>query len=340
MQKKDTCFHSLNAFVLFSVIFLLFANLQGISQPGIKSMEWGSNLKINLRLTNDSSYTLNVDTLHQTDHTIGSRTTKYTHYPARLSSEFVNQLEQIKIDSLHVSSDSTAVPPAVTLWSSLHHLIGGEWAHFMNTILFALEKNYLQLTAPLMRRPSTNWKPRPMTESYKRTRKWDYYVPVNQRLAQKEYKIQQQNDKLGALKDVPNEFIELFMETSNREYERLKERNEKDKIAKIDLVKLLVGAKYLSTVQIDFIKTMVMKAINEHSKKELPSVIIFNNFNAAVAMSLNENGYKVEKITFNDRNISEKQRQERENAIKTIVDNINKTNKELFKKRLESYYSD
>ncbi|MFW5963008.1 MAG: hypothetical protein ACOCRW_01315 [Bacteroidota bacterium] len=314
----------------------------GQSQPGIKSMEWGSNLKINLQLTNDSSYTLNVDTLYQTDQTVGRRSKKYTHYPARLSEEFITQLEQIEIDSFNVSDNKTSDVDVTgaTLWSSLHHLIGGEWAHFTNTILYALEKNYLQLKAPLMKRPETNWRPSPMTESYKRTRKWAYYVPVDQRLAQKEYKIQKKNDELGALKDVPNEFIELFLETNNREYGRMKERNEKEQIAKIDLVKLLVGAKYLSTVQIDYIKTMVMKAINEHSKKELPSIIIFNNFNAAVAMSLNENGYKAEKITFNDKNIPETQRQEREKAIRTIVDNINKTNKELFKKRLESYYTD
>ncbi|MFP4605633.1 MAG: hypothetical protein ACLFNJ_09690 [Bacteroidales bacterium] len=327
---------------LMSLFFMLLGISTGQCQPGIKSMEWGSNLKINLQLTNDSSYTLNIDTLHHTDQTVGRRAKKYTHYPARLSEEFITQLEQIEIDSFNVSDNKTSTVDAsgVTLWSSLHHLIGGEWAHFTNTILYALEKNYLQLKAPLMKRPETNWRPSPMTESYKRTRKWAYYVPVDQRLAQKEYKIQKKNDELGALKDVPNEFIELFLETNNREYGRMKERNEKDKIAKIDLVKLLIGAKYLSTVQIDYIKTMVMKAINEHSKKELPSIIIFNNFNAAVAMSLNENGYKAEKITFNDKNISETQRQEREKAIRTIVDNINKTNKELFKKRLESYYTD
>ncbi|MFP3859730.1 MAG: hypothetical protein ACLFUW_02815 [Bacteroidales bacterium] len=327
---------------LMSLFFMLLDVSTGQCQPGIKSMEWGSNLKINLQLTNDSSYTLNVDTLYHTDQTVGRRSKKYTHYPARLSEEFITQLEQIEIDSFNVSDNKTSNVDVTgaTLWSSLHHLIGGEWAHFTNTILYALEKNYLQLKAPLMKRPETNWRPSPMTESYKRTRRWDYFVPVDQRLAQKEYKIQKQNDELGALKDVPDEFIELFLETNNREYARMKERNEKDKIAKINLVKLLVGAKYLSTVQIDYIKTMVMKAINEHSKKELPSIIIFNNFNAAVAMSLNENGYKAEKITFNDKNIAETQRQEREKAIRTIVDNINKTNKEIFKKRLESYYTD
>ncbi|MFO8235561.1 MAG: hypothetical protein R6U04_09185 [Bacteroidales bacterium] len=302
-------------------------------------MEWGSNLKINVQLTNDSSYAINVDTLYHTNQRAGRRPNQYTYYPARFSDEFIDRIEAIRIDSFSGTNNSLGRVAGQTLWSSLHHLIGGDWAHFTNTILFAIEKDYLQLTAPLMRRPKTNWRPSPATESYRRTKKWDYYVPENQRLAQKEYQTQKQNGELGALKEIPDEFINLFLETNNREYRRLKEKNEKGKIAKIDLIKLLLGAKYLSTVQIDYIKTMVMKAINEHSKKELPSIIIFSNFNAAVAMSLNEQGYQVDKITFNDKNISRKLKEDRTRAIKAIIDNINKTNKELFKKRLESHYS-
>lgn len=214
----------------------------------------------------------------------------------------------------------------------------------MNTILYALEKDYLDLQAPLMKRPETNWKPDPVTESYKRTRKWDYYVPVNQRHAHKEYKLKKENNNLGGLKDVPKSFIKLFLDVGNWKYKRMLKDEEQSKeiqrkIAKIDMVKLLLGANYLGKPQIQYIKSMVLKAMNDYSKEELPSVIIFDNFNAAVAMSLNESGYRLDKIIFSDaKKISEEIKGERREKIQAIVENINEVNKNIFQKRLKRYY--
>jgi hypothetical protein len=84
---------------------------------------------------------------------------------------------------------------------------------------------------------------------------------------------------------------------------------------------------------------MVLKAMNDYSKDELPSIIIFDNFNAAVAMSLNEAGYRVDKVIFNDaKKITDETKQDRKDKIQAIVDNINEVNKEIFKKRLKRYY--
>jgi hypothetical protein len=119
----------------------------------------------------------------------------------------------------------------------------------------------------------------------------------------------------------------------------MKKKDEKKKLAKIDLVKLLLGANYLGKTQIQYIKTMVLKAVNDYSKDQLPSIIIFDNFNAAVAMSLNETGYEVDHIVFSDaKKISEVTKKERRNQIMAIVDNINNVNKKIFQKRLENYY--
>jgi hypothetical protein len=283
---------------------------------------------------------LDVNQLHHTDKRYGEEFKNYTYYPARLSDEFVNQLKEIKLKQLEGETDSTKEASSKTLWSSLHHLLGGGWAHFINAILFSLEKDYLNLEAPLLKRPETNWKPKPITESYKRTRKWDYYVPINQRHAQKEYKIKKQKGELGNIEDIPGDFVDLFLETNNWEYRRMKKKGETRKLAKIDLVKLLVGANYLGKAQIEYIKTMVMKAINDYAKNELPSVIIFSNFNAAVAMSLDEQGYQVEKIVFNDEEeISDELKQDRSQKIRAIVDNINQVNKSIFQERLKKYYN-
>jgi hypothetical protein len=324
------------------IIFLFTVPLISLSQKSkrIRSMEWGSNLKINLKLSNDSSYILDVNQLHHNDKKFGEEFRNYTYYPARLSKPFVNQLKEIKIDSIQAYHDSVQQQSDKTLWSALHYTIGGGWAHFMNTILYALEKDYLRLTAPLMQRPETNWKPKPMTESYKRTKKWDYYAPVNQRHAHKEYKTKKQNNELGGLKELPESFIKLFLETNNWEYKRMKKKEEKKKLAKIDLVKLLLAANYLGKAQIEYIKTMVMKAINDYSKHELPSVIIFDNFNAAVAMSLNEQGYQIDKIVFSDaKEMTDHERKERKRKINAIVNNINQVNNSIFQKRLKKYYN-
>jgi hypothetical protein len=303
-------------------------------------MEWGSNLEIKLELTNDSSYVLDVNQLHHASQRYGQSSDNYTYYPARLSEEFINQLKKIKIEHPDSIDQHSSEPTSdKTLWSALHYMIGGGYPHFMNTVLYALEQDYLDLTAPLMKRPDTQWKPDPLTKTYRRTRHWDYYAPVNQRHAKKEYRRRMEERKLKGIREIPVEFIRLFMETSNREYNNLRQNGNEKKLARLDLVKLILGANYLGKPQIKYIKTMVLKAVNQYSKNYLPSVIIFENFNAAVAMSLNETGYRIDKIVFSDaKRISREAKIERRKKINAIVDNINEVNKKLFQERLEEQY--
>lgn len=340
LYKYNRFFNMLGCFICLLLVLAHGESAHSQTKPSIRSMKWGSNLKINLELSNDSSYILNVDQLPHSDREFGQQFQRYTYYPATLSKDFINKLKEIKIDETKDSVKREVSDK--TLWSALHDFIGGGWPHFMNTILYAIEKDYLDLKAPLMKRPDTDWKPDPVTESYKRTKKWEFYVPVNQRHAHDEYEIKKENSNLGGLKYVPQSFIDLFMDTGNWKYKRMKKKDDKEterKLAKIDMVKLLLGANYLGKPQIEYIKSMVLKAMNDYSKDELPSIIIFDNFNAAVAMSLNEAGYKVDKVIFNDaKKITDETKQDRKDKIQAIVDNINEVNKEIFKKRLKRYY--
>jgi hypothetical protein len=327
--------------ILFLLYLFTFFPRVIAQQPMIKNMEWGSQMKIHLELSNDSSYLLEADRLPHTSKTFGQRTDGYTYYPARLSDEFIDQLKDIRIEALDtLHDDSLRQVSDRTLWSALHHLIGGGYPHFMNTLLYALERRFLDLTAPLMKRPETSWKPDPLTKTYRRTRKWDYYIPVNQRHAHKEYKKRMLEGKLAGIKDIPEEFIRLFLETGNWKYKRMQKKGENKKLARIDMVKLLLGANYLGKPQIKYIKTMVLKAVNAYAKNQLPSVIIFENFNAAVAMSLDETGYRIDKIVFSDaHSISRKVKVERREKINAIIENINQVNKKLFQNKLNQYYS-
>jgi hypothetical protein len=332
--------------VLFKLVFVVVSftffwpSYLNAQRAMIKSMEWGSNLEIRLELTNDSTHILDVNQLPHSHKKYGRGANDYTYYPARLSEKFINQLKEIKIehpDSIHHESEHYSSDK--TLWSALHHLIGGGYPHFINTVLYALEQGYIDLSAPLMKRPDTQWKPQPITESYKRTRKWEYYVPVNQRYAHQEYKKRMQEGELKGIREIPDGFIRLFQNTGNREYKRLQNKGNKNKLAKIDLVKLILGAHYLGNPQIQYIQTMVLKAVNAYSKNYLPSVIIFDNFNAAVGMSLNETGYRVDKIVFSDADrISREIKMERKKDIVAIVKNINEMNKKLFRERLKEQY--
>jgi len=56
-------------------------------------------------------------------------------------------------------------------------------------------------------------------------------------------------------------------------------------------------------------------------------------------MSLDETGYRVDRIVFNDaKEISRETKIERRSQINSLVDNINQVNKALFRKRLKSHY--
>ena len=90
-------------------------------QPMIKSMEWGSKMKINLELSNDSSYILDVNQLPHSNTAPGKAPKSYTYYPARLSDEFINQLKHIEIESPDsAQNDGSHRKSDKTLWSAIH----------------------------------------------------------------------------------------------------------------------------------------------------------------------------------------------------------------------------
>jgi len=304
----------------------------------VQQMKWDKDFQIHITLANDSNYILDIKELHHTQVDENS-TNSFTYLPTRLDNTFIEKLKQTAVDTT-ILNNTEQENSNKTLWSALHSSLGGGWVHFVNCVLYSLETGYLDITAPLMKRPETNWKPNPMTESYKRTRKWEYYIPVNQKLAIKEYKIKKSKNELGHLTDVPQEFITLFLNTGQSDYEKMKLEKRKRELAKIDLIKILVGANYLGETQIKYIKSMVLKAMVDYANNQLPSVIIFDNYNAAVAMSLNEAGYQVDKVIFADeRFISIETRLDRINKINLIVNQINEVNKEVFQQKLKSYYN-
>lgn len=322
---------------LLVIFVFLVLNVQNIKSQNIESMKWDKDFQIHITLANDSNYILDIKELHHTN--VEDREAEsFTYIPTKLENEFVQKLKQTELDTS--LKNEKLKESYKTLWSALHNTIGGGWVHFVNCVLYSLEKGYLDIEAPLMKRPESNWKPNPITESYKRTKKWEYYVPVNQKLAIKEYNIKKKNRELGHLNDVPKEFIDLLLNTNQKQYELLDQIYKSRAKARIDLVKILVGANYLGETQIKYIKSMVLKAMVDYAEDQLPSVIIFDNFNAAVAMSLNEAGYQVDEIVFVDeRFISIETRLDRINQINSIVAQINEVNKEVFEQKLKSYYN-
>ena len=318
------------------IVIILFWN-QITDAQNIETMQWDKDFQIHITLANDSNYILDIKELHHTD-AEENGSSSFTYLPTRLENDYLEKLIQTEVDTS--LSDKEIIESNKTLWSALHNSIGGGWVHFVNCLLFSLETGHLDVQAPLMKRPESNWKPKPMTESYKRTKKWDYYIPIDQKLAIKEYNYKKSEKSLGHLNDVPNEFIDLFLKTSCSDYEEFLLMPRSRVRAKIDMVKILVGANFLGEIQIKYIKSMVLKAFAQYADDQLPSVIIFDNFNAAVAMSLNETGYQVDKIVFADeRFIAIETRLERINRINIVVKQINTVNKEVFQQKLQRYYN-
>ena len=161
-----------------------------------------------------------------------------------------------------------------------------------------------------------------MTETYKRTRKWSYYVPTGQKEARREYKLRKKEGDLQDLVGIPQRFIDLFLETSDSDYRRLARDGEKEKMA-----------------QIGFISDGVRQAVGRYTASNLPSVILFDDFDAAVAMQLDSAGYRVDYIVFqNQQAIPAAEVARRKARINAIVDNINEANRMIFRQRLQSYY--
>lgn len=309
--------------------------------PSISEMRWGRDFNLHVKLSNDTNYVMDVRALHHTGKlTLDLLNEETTYYPVSLDEEFINYIKNRKLENESMpKADSTKAGKPTTLWSSLHGNLGGGYVHFINCLVYALEAQHLNLTNPIMRRPITNWKPKPVTQSYKRTRKWEYYIPYNQKLAQKEYKQRKKEDDLKDLQGVPSRFIDLFLNTSQKEYELLKTEGRKMLVAQIDLIRLLLGAKYLGVNQIEFIQNRVTSSVLLYSANNLPSVIIFDDYNAAVAMTLDNSGYKIDYVVFRDQEtISPEEQGSRIEKIEALIAAINEANDKVFRKKLSTYY--
>lgn len=310
-------------------------------QPTISEMKWGIDYNLHVKLSNDTNYVMDVRGLYHTGKNLFIDTTDQstTYYPVTLDDEFINYIKNRKLEDGQAAVDSSDFSQAKTLWSALHSSLGGGYVHFINCLIYTLESQQLFLTDPTMRRPATEWKPNPVTETYKRTKKWEYFFPNQQKLAQKEYRIRKKENDLKDLQGIPSSFIQLFLETNQKKYEKLREQQKRRVVAQIDLVRLMLGAKYLGQTQIQFIRSKVHSAILRYNINSLPSVIIFDDYNAAVSMTLNPSGYKIGYIVFKDQDsLSREEGQIRIQKIESLVKSINEANERVFRKRLERYY--
>jgi hypothetical protein len=283
-------------------------------------------------MANDSNYMYDVrDLFHVTDLKNPDFTSEFVFYPVSPGADFSNEI--MKQDTLQASIH--------TLWSALHVIIGGGWVHFTNCIAYALETKILDLREPIMKRPVTSWKPDPVTETWKRTKKWEFYMPVDQNHAIKEYKIRKKSNQMGDLESLPPKYIENFLSTSESEYWQLKAEGDMKAIAQIDLVKVLLGANFLGEAQISYVSNAVFNALQNYSAGKLPSVLIFDEFDAAAAMTLDMDGYQLESIVFrSSAELSKDDIAKRQIEIAEIIKTINEYNNESFRKRLSSYYND
>jgi hypothetical protein len=317
----------------------LMAQMQ---QTTIKQMTWGPDYQVYLQLENDSSYKYQIEELyHANPDDIFSRKTEFVYYPVNFEQSYIDSLLYHKSTQGDYTFDMPREPKIrkITLWSVMKESIEGGWVHFINCLLYSLETRQLELNAPLLMRPESKWKPKPMTQTFKRTRKWKYYLPVEQKYAQKEFKVRKKNNQLGDLSSIPQAYIDLMMSTSESEYQDLIRKKEFHKVACIDLIKLMLGSPYLSEAQINYIKSRVMLAVTKYNARRMPTVLVFDKYDAAVAMSLEEQGYKAEKIVFrNQDKLSNEEIYQRTLIIRGIIALINEANKKAFQERLNSFY--
>lgn len=304
----------------------------------IKGMRWGVDYQIYITLSNDSNYVYDISALHHAANP-SENDNNYVYYPVNLDPDFIAALKNKKLDNKPQPVIPGSAEKSKTLWSALHEYLGGGRVHFINCLLYAFETGNLSLTAPLMQRPVTNWKPNPVTQTYLRTKKWKYYAPVTQKEARKEYKIRLKENNLRELDGIPAASIQLFLATNDKQYGQLLLNHRYADLAKIELVKLMLGAPYLGQTQIDYIQGCVVKAVMQYSVNNLPSIIIFDEFKAAVAMTLDEEGYKIERIEFADYDaLSFADAEQRREKIKSVISGINHANRQLLENNLKRYY--
>lgn len=312
------------------IVVVLAIMLEGLTTAQVAEMNWELDLEIYLKMANDSNYTFDIrEVFHITDINRTDFTSEFVFYPVNPGDDFVNDVVARSAEGSNYK----------TLWSALNAKLGGGWIHFINCIAYALETHSLDLTEPIMKRPESNWKPDPVTETWARTRKWDYYIPVSQKNANKEFKLRVKNKEFGDLKNLPHSYIELFEGTSDKKYKQLEAAANSKEIAKIDLVKVMLGANYLGEEQINYLSNAVLNAVKSYSTTKLPSVLIFDEYEAAAAMSLNAEGYVLESVVFrSSAGLSVEERNSRKKEIIKILNTINSYNQEAFKKRLDTYY--
>lgn len=301
-------------------------------QSQVTEMNWELDYQLYMKLANDSTYKYDIrDAFHVNNTDQQDFSKEFVFYPVNPGHEYATELSSKSDDSISYK----------TLWSALHAKLGGGWIHFANCISYAIETRMLDLEEPILKRPQSSWKPDPVTDTWKRTHKWKYYIPIDQKYAIREYKRKKSDHQLGDLDDLPSSYIDLFLHTNNRDYNQLLKNKEFNKIARIDLVKVILGANYLGKAQITFISNAVLNAVKNYSASKLPSILIFDKFDAAAAMTLNVTGYKIEQLAFRkSAHLSQEEIAKRTQEIRQIVKKINNYNQESFKKRLGSYYND
>jgi len=77
----------------------------------------------------------------------------------------------------------------------------------------------------------------------------------------------------------------------------------------------------------------------KYNVNTLPSIIIFDDYNAAVALTLDMNGYRIDRIVYSDGEvISGKELEGRTAIIDGLIRNINEANERVFQKKLQLYY--
>jgi hypothetical protein len=317
----------------FTVLMVTLLCFSVSAQDIVKEMRWGVDNKIYLTMGNDSVIVLKENTLFHNADTVAN-TTGFTFLPAGLSQSYVNSVS--RTDS--VTSDSIS-SKAITLWSALHHNLGGGWPHFVNAILYALETKKLDLTAPILRRPKSSWKPENPSEAWLRTHEWEYYLPLDMKEAQREYNWRLSLKRNDDLSHLPEDYITEMLSTSRSGYKRLCKDENWAAVARIDLVKLFLGVNYLGTAQVKYIANRVQKAAVYYRPTRLPQVLILDPFNAAVILEMNTLGYTVKQIVFRDDNSNSTENEIRKQRIYELVASINLRNQKAFEQQLKQNYN-
>jgi hypothetical protein len=327
-------------FLSLLLMKFILSGAQPDSPYKIKQLKWGLDYQVYMQLTNDSSLQIPLENLFHSqplDNVSGKP--DFTYYPVNFDSSFISEMKQ-----KYANTDFTIDVPLVekdpiTLFASLNKSIGGGWIHFINCTLYALETRELDLKSPLLKRPVSRWKPQPKTESYKRTHHWKYYFPVRQKEAQREYFLRKKDNKLNDLTSVPKEFIDLFLHTNQHQYNKMIRKKQYHQTAKIDLIKIMLGSNYIGTPQISYIKSRVLKSVTKYNLRQMPTVLIFDEYQAAVSLTLSESGYIVDHVVFkNEDSLSADEVMQRQEFIGKMIDKINGDNKIAFQKKLKDYY--